>query len=326
MSLYKNSDIKSIEYSRNVYRIKWRLTGWCNFHCPYCIDRLNKEEKGKWNTNNLLVNRAKKLNEFIKYNNIKSPIHLSLLGGEVTFLDLKSIISNIDNISNINLTTNFSKDVNYFKDLFIWCKNKNIKLFINCSYHEENSNFYSKFIELNDWCKLNHFSTPRISRVITEDVDIESWIKPYTDNGINKIMLTRNKNVYTDEFNLLSTKQLNDSIELAKNYENDNKKPKDYKVTFKDNTVKYFTSISHFLNNLDNDGFIPNGFMCNCGMNGIMVNWDGNIYGSHCFELGNKPLGNIDTENILIPNKLYYCNNTEIRCCLRNGTSVYRKE
>lgn len=325
MSLYKNENIQSIEYTRDVFRIKWRLTGWCNFRCPYCIDRFNKEEKGHWNKFDLLLTRAKNINKFLRYNNITKSIHLSILGGEVTYLDLKSIVSEIDNISNLNLTTNFSRELNYFEDLFVWCRSKNIKLFINCSYHEQNKNFTEKFLELTEWCKLNHFSTPRVSRVIVDDLDIEDWLKPYTDAGITKIMLTRNKDAHTDAFNLFDSKQEKDSIDLASKYEfSKDNKPKDFKITLKDGTKLYFSSISHFLNNLDNDGFIPNGFNCNCGKNGVMINWDGNVYGSHCFELADKPMGNIDQDQIKLSDKLYYCNNSKIRCCVRNGTSVYR--
>ena len=136
-------------------------------------------------------------------------------------------------------------------------------------------------------------------------------------------MLTRNKEASSDEFNSLQKEQIISSENLAKEYESaiDNK-PKDYKITFKDGTNLYFTSISHFLNNLDNNGFIPNGFNCNAGCNGVLINWDGSVYGSHCFELADKPLGNIDTDKILLNTDLYYCNNPLIRCCVRNGTSA----
>lgn len=326
MSLYKNEEIKSIEYQRDLFRIKWRLTGWCNYKCPYCIDRYNKEENGKWNKMELLLKRAENINNFLVRNNITDPIHLSLLGGEVTYLDLKSIILKIKNISHINLTTNFSRKLDYFQDLFIWCKANGIKLFINCSYHEQSNNFQEKFLELTNWCKINHFSTPRLSRVIVDELNINDWIKPYIDSGIDKIMLTKNKDAENDIFNNLNSSQQSDSESLAKMYEDNKKRPKDYKITFKDGSELYFTSISHFLNNLDNNGFIPNGFICNAGFSNILINWDGKVYGSHCFELMNKPLGSIDDNLLSLPKEKYYCNNPNIRCCVRNGTSVWRKE
>ena len=325
MDYFKNSDILSIEYTRKVFRVKWRLTGWCNFHCPYCINKGNSENSGEWNTNDILIERAKKINKFLKESNIRYPLHLNLIGGEVMFLDLIKILSNIDNISNLNITTNFSRDLEYFKTLFNWSRANKIKLFINCSWHEESKNFKEKFIQLTNWCRNNKFSLPRASFVITDKVNLDELLSGYKDAGITKIVLQKVKDNSTDIiFDVLNSKNEATILNSNRSYEKINTQPKDYKVTFKDGSVEEFTSISNFLTRLDAGGFIPNGYRCSSGLNGILINWDGQVYRTNCIELENRPIGNIDTDVIRLPKEYYICNNKETRCCLRNGSSVYK--
>jgi len=326
MSTYKNEDILSIEYTRDVFKIKWRLTGWCNYHCPYCINGTNKEPNDSWNTNETLINRAIKLNEMLKKNNIKKPIHLSLLGGEVIFLDIKNIISKIDNISNLNITTNFSKPIDYFEDLFIWCRNNDIKLFLHCSYHPEAIDFKEKLLKLTYWCQSHNFSTPRGSVVIKPEDDAEKILKEYYDFGLTKMVAQRMKLISDD-----SLADLTDDNQFAIDKFNINYEKiktnikKDYKVTFKDGSIAEFKTMSNFLSKLDHNGFVPNGYLCYSGINCIVINWDGQIYRSNCYELNWKQsLGNIDYDDIVLPSNPYVCNNTEIRCCLKNGVSVYK--
>ena len=326
MSIYKNEDIKSIEYTRNVFKIKWRLTGWCNYHCPYCINGQNKEKNDTWNDDNILIQRAIKINEMLKNNNITKPIHLSLLGGEVIFLNIKAIVSKIDNISNLNITTNFSKPVNYFKDLFVWCKQRGIKLFLHCSYHPEATNFKEKLLELSNWCKLNHFSVPRGSVVIKPEDDAESILKEYLDFGLTKMVAQRMKLIEDDSLADLTDDNQNVIDKVNIEYENIKSNiPKDFKVTFNNGDIAEFKTMSNFLSKLDKNGFIPDNYLCYSGINCIVINWDGQIYRSNCYELNwKKSLGNVDIDNIILPKEPYICRNTEIRCCLKNGVSVYK--
>ena len=60
--LYKNDDIKSITITKDYFMINWHVTGWCNFHCPFCYA---EPLRTKWLDENVVYNNAKLLNNFI---------------------------------------------------------------------------------------------------------------------------------------------------------------------------------------------------------------------------------------------------------------------
>ena len=91
---FTKCNIKEIEVKKDVvldnpmFYIKWRLFNACNYHCSYCIRKdLDKAN----NTFDTLIEYAKKLNS------VKIPFRLELIGGEPTLIDLKKLISYIEN-------------------------------------------------------------------------------------------------------------------------------------------------------------------------------------------------------------------------------------
>lgn len=119
--------------------IKWRMTWQCNLMCPYCVrgkgtkevnqDRLQFEfEKLK----KTAITLSQKIDE-ITFDNIK----IELIGGEVTIFDLVEILKGFTTKKNItfHLTSNMSKDAEYYKELATFIKSKGYNLSITCSYH-----------------------------------------------------------------------------------------------------------------------------------------------------------------------------------------------
>lgn len=163
--------------------------------------------------------------------------------------------------------------------------------------------------------------------MVSKDDDIVSLLKEYRDAGITKIVAQKMKTTENWHLPDLEVSQQDALTKANQEYENIKiNQPKDYKVTFKDGTIAEFKSISNFLSNLDEEGFIPNNFICYAGFNGILINWDGKAYRTNCQELEGAEMGNIDNDIIYLPTKPILCTNKSYRCWLHNGTSVYRNE
>ena len=137
--LYKNTKvnikkchiIKDVCLENPMFYIKWRLLNNCNYHCSYCIRKdLGVETFPGFKE---LLNRAD------NFNKMKIPFRLELIGGEVTLLDLKCLLSRIttENLKAVYISTNLYRDVNYFEELYKYLHSRNIELALSCSLHEE---------------------------------------------------------------------------------------------------------------------------------------------------------------------------------------------
>ena len=148
--MYRNEDILKIEHlNSDNFLLTWKMSTTCNYHCSYCTNLENVSTYKVKYTNKDLVEKAIKINKLIRNNNInKLPLKLKLMGGETTLYNLTEILNYIENISQLVIATNFSKDLDYFYDLEDYCKKRNIFLTLICSYHIENKDFITKFIDL----------------------------------------------------------------------------------------------------------------------------------------------------------------------------------
>lgn len=128
-------NINSIINNEKMFTIKWRLTEWCNYRCSYCL-RKYKGQETKLNENKLIA-IAPQVNRLIE--EVGSDVKLNLIGGEVTFLNLKKILSLIssNNLKRIHITTNFSNKLFYYVDFANYLLKRNIQLSMNISYHNE---------------------------------------------------------------------------------------------------------------------------------------------------------------------------------------------
>ena len=132
------NNIVSIINNERLFTIKWRLTEWCNYRCSYCLRKF-KGQNTKLDELKILKT-APQVNRLIE--EADKGVKLNLIGGEVTFLDLKKIISLVtsNNLKRIHITTNFSNKLEYYIDLANYLKSRNIQLSMNVSYHNEYSN------------------------------------------------------------------------------------------------------------------------------------------------------------------------------------------
>ena len=105
----------------------WYLTGQCNYKCDYC-DIYKDENIQSWQV-------KKKIIEFFNYWGKNKQQKVLLYGGEPTLdPDLPKIIEGLDDY--VRIFTNFSKDIEYWKDI-VSIRND---MTISISYHYSNTN------------------------------------------------------------------------------------------------------------------------------------------------------------------------------------------
>ena len=143
-----NDNIKAI-YRINKYNltIKWRLTNACNYKCSYCArsglrDTDNEFESDK----EIIYNAIPQVARIINLKN-KPKVKLFLIGGEVTLFNLEELMDillshlNSNFIDKLTITTNLSKEVDYFISLSNFLEKNGIKLQLTTSWHSEFANF-----------------------------------------------------------------------------------------------------------------------------------------------------------------------------------------
>lgn len=274
---FTKCNIKEIEVKKDVvldnpmFYIKWRLFNACNYHCSYCIRKdLDKTN----NTFDALIEYAKKLNS------VKIPFRLELIGGEPTLIDLKKLISYIENknLKSIYISTNFSRDENYFEDLASYLKSRNIELYLSCSLHEAE-------------CDLNKFleKSKKISKIVN---------KLY----IECVSTDKNKSI----IKRLKKETLESNIELSIDYlrnRNDNIIAKK-RYTFV-NSKKDILCNCKKLHHSELSEFVSTGLKCKS--NGLYIDVDGSIYGRSCKQ--KNYIANINDYDFNIKEDIINCPN-----------------
>lgn len=335
MSIYNSQNIKSLIPDKALFLISWHVTGWCNFHCPYCIDGRNKS---KFTPIEEVTKVAKQINMFINKNvEPDLPIKLRLYGGEPSFYPWTQILDNIERINELALPTNFSNSIDYYKDLYKYCFKRHIKLILNCSCHPEAVDFIPKMIELTKWCKENKtaedykaFLPPINTFVVDNNFDF-NIIKTLEDNGVNKLKLSNKRDLFNNKL------QLNDFwnskiTEYTDKYQQltASKKNKGFlfNVTFNDGYTEPFINQINLINKMDDGGFDTTNFYCNAGTNNIAIWENGDVSLARCEYLINKRIGNIFDENFKLPKKWFRCglndNKENNRCPLCHNTSIVK--
>lgn len=183
-------DVKSIEFpkDKNKIEIAWNMTFWCNYNCEYCFGKkekyLSKPEA--------IIKNAIKLNKYIEEQDKK--VHIRLIGGEVTYLPLIKILKNLNSkkIYKISLTTNLSREIEYFEELIKYYNDNKYDYSITASLHQ------TQIKNLNDWIEKAKKIATTIQCTVTnenckESIAILNDIK--TDfKGNIKLDVCREKN------------------------------------------------------------------------------------------------------------------------------------
>ena len=104
--------------------IKWRLTDACNYKCSYCLryswSNKTQDTSLVQQDNELAIRLIPEIARII--NEMPGKVKLDLIGGEVSLLDLETILNGIfaitsDKLFRLNITTNMFKPAEYYTNL-----------------------------------------------------------------------------------------------------------------------------------------------------------------------------------------------------------------
>ena len=158
--------------------IKWRLTDACNYKCSYCLryswSNKTQDLKNIKADNELAIKLIPEIARII--NEMPGKVKLDLIGGEVSLLDLETILKGIFAITNdklfrLNITTNMFKPAEYYTNLCNLVYENGAELGITCSWHSERCTFENSLKNLN---KLNR---QQIKKVLEQNAFLELTIK-----------------------------------------------------------------------------------------------------------------------------------------------------
>jgi len=238
--------IKDVCLEDPMFYIKWRLFNECNYHCSYCI-RKDLQDK-KFPGISTLIERAHCLSRMTK------PFRLELIGGEVTLIDLKALMSEIKTsaLKAVYVSTNFSKSFSYFEELASYLHSRNVKLELSCSLHETE-------------CDENEFISK--AEGVANFVDklyIECVSTDENSNTIEKLLNVKNDKI---KISLDYLRDRQDNIIAKKSFDVSNKK----EDIFLNGEKIHHSQIS---------GFVSVGH--DCRSNGLYIDIDGSVYRRSC--------------------------------------------
>lgn len=152
-------NIKSIIDLDDKCVIKWRLTDVCNYACTYCI-RKPLVHDGHTLTKDMnacidAIDDVKRIaRELYEINN--RLVKIDLIGGEISLFDQLNAMIGIlfiePCIAEINITTNLSRNADYYIQLCETAKKYNKVLSLTASFHFQ----YAKLDEFMDKAKIMH--------------------------------------------------------------------------------------------------------------------------------------------------------------------------
>lgn len=168
-----------IDIRRDDFLIKWRLSDLCNYHCSYCIRNNRGGDKRKPYNRAELLSTEDKLCEVSK--NIKRmlqglPYHhvkVSVIGGEPSIFNLERIFSGLTGVvAQIYITTNLSREAEYYNRLFDFGEKNNIKITICGSFHPDFTTIDDFFGKVDSIVEKNmdYFSCEIVSNIFNQDV------------------------------------------------------------------------------------------------------------------------------------------------------------
>ena len=257
-----------IAYVRNnnhKFVVKWRLTTWCNYKCPYCFNTYLDEKEKRLTPESVIIERAKKINDLIN-NQIKEKTSLQLLGGEIMWYNIDHILEPFKKtkyIKNIQITSNFSAPLEKYLNF-----PKKVSL-LTLSYHDSQVDFDTFFDKLEQLCEQTCLKI-KVEFVANEgNAHLIPKIKERINNitrGHIKLVIDNEHNLNGVEYNNINSDTNNPDGKSAFNVKDD------------ENTL-LFSSKSDVLNHYS--GLNVKGYYCSASMRHIEIIED-TIYDTKC--------------------------------------------
>jgi MoaA/NifB/PqqE/SkfB family radical SAM enzyme len=161
--------LKEMIDNPNLIFIYWYLTGKCNYKCDYC-DIFRDEKLQDWEIKQQTIN-------FLNHLNKSRDLRVLLYGGEPTIdPDLPKILKSLD--SYIRLFTNFSKPLNYWKNIADIREDMTLTISYHLN-HQDPNNFLKKMTYLIEKTNINKIRLKVMadSRYKEESIEIYKFYK-----------------------------------------------------------------------------------------------------------------------------------------------------
>ena len=296
----KSSDILRIERTNRdewTYIIRWQMTHLCNYYCDFCIqgNREHHISRARGESTQIREKICSHLITFIEkeLNSRADVLKLYLVGGEVTILpDFMTILNRLMRAKfrgemRINITTNVSMSLEMCRRLArIATNSKRRKLSISCSYYKEfmaEEEFIKRIKALSKKSVYQEFLVKYLKR---NNIVLTIGYPLCTDQDYAEYLCFRERNVrYASRIKGTVIRDyktsISQSVQEKLRAQDEEKKKKAFKVTWKDGTVKYFSENVDYSLFVDEEAsFQPKGFLCDVGCHLISVDPLGNM--SHC--------------------------------------------
>lgn len=291
----------------------WKMTSWCNFHCSYCINR----ERERTATEDL-EEQANKIHKILEYErNVRGikDVSLSLIGGEIGFFDLPSLLDIVgaDMIERIYVNTNLSAPMKKWLALSNWCKfnGKHLKVMASCHLEEVDLETYRENIVTLGKSAVAKFvvneenlekteetirSLPESTQIaVTVERDLQQKVKMSGKLRKFKDKWETKTSAYTHTFCILPEKGRNFSLAGTN------------------------TEALALCRHGENTGLYAKGAWCTAGIDTLRLE-NGKLYRCGCVSA--KRAGEIKTLDD-IPSEPFICDNDNY-CSLCYSNSVYR--
>ena len=174
--------------------IKWRLTDACNYKCSYCLryawSNKTQDTSLVQQDNSLAISLIPEVARII--NEMPGKVKLDLIGGEVSLLDLETILNGIfaitsDKLFRLNITTNMFRPAEYYTNLCNIVYKNGAELGITCSWHSERctfEDFFEKFEQIKSPTNQKGIRCECVSRVDNQE-DVKRFIDYCESKGIS---------------------------------------------------------------------------------------------------------------------------------------------
>lgn len=284
--MLKMDDIMLVEKPKDTFRISWKMTNWCNYRCDYCYMSSQVRKQQKQDSLEFLCSIASRIDKIIDLCAKGRPTRIHLIGGEVGYYDLVSVLDCIKSplLKTVIIPTNFSNTDEYWQKILDYCEKRGISCNIVASFHLgqcDHDEFVAKAIRLKAHvkCVINpeniKIYRPYFEILDEANVKIEPTIERYDNNKCRQDF---------DKEDWEYIQYLNDKLKTKQTY---------YIVWTKDGQSKKYGSNIAFINDIDIGGFDPNGFMCSGGEDNIRIDQIGRLLRGGCRHSYIHPLGSI---------------------------------
>jgi organic radical activating enzyme len=295
------------------------MTDWCNYACSYCISPTKRwvYPPTEETVQTKYIPIAKSINNFIQATKVKT--NLTLVGGEVCFVNLPLILDSIQTpyLNGIAIVTNFSADKDYWTQLISYGNDRKLRINIVASYHKEQCSDEQGFIE-----KVLSVKNNIVVKCVLNNDNIEAY-KPFLETLINRGVLCRvviERDLH-QHCKILTKENFNYYKSLTETLYK-NIKPA-YTLTLRDGTKHGYNLSVSILNDMGERCLDTKGFFCDAGMHNLRVNPDGTVSKAVCDFL-KQPIGHISNitdyckEPVLCKVKTF--------CSLCSQTSISRNK